>query len=96
MPKTIPLNDTDGNHSGWVVVCPACKYWHLFDKRWTFNGDVEKPTFTPSMLVNSEIDYKKYNLERCHSFVTDGKIQFLSDCSHSLAGQTVELTDAND
>lgn len=28
---------------------------------------------------------------RCHSFVKDGKIQFLSDCSHSLAGQTVEL-----
>jgi hypothetical protein len=27
----------------------------------------------------------------CHSFVTDGKIQFLSDCTHSLAGQTVPL-----
>lgn len=29
----------------------------------------------------------------CHSFVTDGKIQFLSDCTHELAGQTVELPD---
>lgn len=28
---------------------------------------------------------------RCHSFVTDGRIQFLSDCSHPLAGQTVDL-----
>jgi hypothetical protein len=27
----------------------------------------------------------------CHSFVTDGLIQFLSDCTHSLAGQTVPL-----
>lgn len=27
----------------------------------------------------------------CHSFVTDGRIQFLDDCTHSLAGQTVEL-----
>ena len=27
----------------------------------------------------------------CHSFVTDGRIQFLSDCTHALAGQTVEL-----
>lgn len=27
----------------------------------------------------------------CHSFVTDGQIQFLSDCTHSLAGQTVPL-----
>lgn len=28
---------------------------------------------------------------RCHSFVRDGKIEFLSDCSHALAGQTTEL-----
>jgi hypothetical protein len=27
----------------------------------------------------------------CHSFVRDGMIQFLSDCSHKLAGQTVPL-----
>lgn len=29
----------------------------------------------------------------CHSFVTDGRIQFLGDCTHSLAGQTVDLPD---
>lgn len=29
--------------------------------------------------------------EVCHSFVTDGRIQFLGDCTHKLAGQTVEL-----
>lgn len=29
----------------------------------------------------------------CHSFVTDGKIQFLNDCFHSLKGQTVDLPD---
>lgn len=28
----------------------------------------------------------------CHSFVTDGQIQFLGDCTHALAGQTVSLT----
>lgn len=27
----------------------------------------------------------------CHSFVTDGQIQFLNDCTHHLAGQTVPL-----
>lgn len=27
----------------------------------------------------------------CHSFITDGKIQYLSDCTHELAGQTIEL-----
>lgn len=27
----------------------------------------------------------------CHSFVRNGKIEFLSDCTHELAGKTVEL-----
>lgn len=27
----------------------------------------------------------------CHSFVRAGRIEFLSDCTHALAGQTVEL-----
>ena len=27
----------------------------------------------------------------CHSFVTDGSIQFLGDCTHELKGQTVKL-----
>jgi hypothetical protein len=27
----------------------------------------------------------------CHSHVTDGQIQFLGDCTHKFAGQTVEL-----
>ena len=32
----------------------------------------------------------------CHSFVTDGKMQYLSDCTHELAGQTIELQDVED
>ncbi len=27
----------------------------------------------------------------CHSYVTDGMIQFLGDCTHALAGQAVPL-----
>lgn len=29
----------------------------------------------------------------CHSFVIDGRIQFLGDCTHALKGQTVSLPD---
>lgn len=29
----------------------------------------------------------------CHSFVTDGRIQFLGDCTHAMAGKTVDLPD---
>lgn len=28
---------------------------------------------------------------RCHSFVRDGRIEFLADSTHALAGQTVDL-----
>lgn len=27
----------------------------------------------------------------CHSFVRAGRVEFLSDCTHALAGQTVDL-----
>jgi hypothetical protein len=53
--------------------------------RWGFNGNLDAPTFTPSLMVNQG------HSSQCHSFLTDGKIQFLSDCNHALAGQTVDL-----
>jgi hypothetical protein len=28
---------------------------------------------------------------RCHSFVRNGKIQYLNDCTHELAGKTVDM-----
>lgn len=98
-----------GKHLGWMIFCPACKCGHLFRAGvWTFNGNEEKPTFRNSMLVtgkrsltDDEIDriMKGEKLEipdlRCHSFVTDGRIEFLPDCTHELKGQTVDLPDMN-
>lgn len=56
--------------------------------RWTYNGDPIKPTFQPSIKVT----YETPGATRiCHSFVTDGRIQFLTDSTHALAGQTVDL-----
>lgn len=66
--------------------CPGCRYDHSFDGRWTFNGDMVRPTFKPSLLVNKH-DPKA----RCHSYVKDGNIQFLDDCHHELRGKTVPL-----
>ena len=57
---------------------------------WTWNGDLEKPTIKPSVLTTLELPNKKIV---CHSFINDGKIQFLSDCTHSFAGQTLDLLD---
>jgi hypothetical protein len=61
--------------------------------RWTFNGDLDKPTFNPSLLVT----WTQHQMPQvCHSFVRDGQIQFLSDCTHKLAGQTVEIPEWED
>jgi hypothetical protein len=32
----------------------------------------------------------------CHSLIRDGQIQFLTDCTHELAGQTVPLAPIDD
>lgn len=74
--------------------CPGCGNAHPFEieapngSGWQWNGSMEKPTFTPSLLCNKDLPHY-----RCHSFVRDGKIEFLSDCYHDLAGKTVELPD---
>jgi len=81
---------------GQIFFCPGCKSEHAVNTsgpRWTFNGDVDKPTFTPSILVTCrwhEVD-DTMNDEVCHSFVTCGRIQFLNDCTHALVGQTVDI-----
>lgn len=61
--------------------------------KWTWNRDVFKPTLRPSILSNTVIDGKDI---RCHSFITDGNIEFLSDCTHELAGKTLPLEDIED
>lgn len=80
--------------------CPGCKYNHSFRVKtgkdvesgrdlpvWQWNGDMIRPTFSPSLLVNSG------DKSQCHSFVEDGRIRYLSDSRHELAGKTVDLPD---
>jgi len=67
--------------------CPGCACAHRITDSWKFNGDLEKPTISPSVL-NTYPDGRK-----CHCFVRGGKIQFLNDSFHKFAGQTVEIPD---
>lgn len=75
-----------------AIRCPACKCAHVFDGRWKFNGDFERPTFRDSMRVEMK-DNDGNLIEHCHSYVTAGQIQFLEDSLHALAGKTVTLED---
>lgn len=73
--------------------CTACEHNHIFftegTVKWSFNGDMVKPTFSPS-LVNY-IDNEGYPKYRCHLFVKDGMIQYLNDCTHKYAGKTIPM-----
>jgi hypothetical protein len=102
MPKVEFYDDIEGGR--WGFDCPGCKMGHELPvqpmphdstkKGWGFNFDVEKPTFEPSILTR--YGYKDGGAhEICHSFVRDGMIQFLGDCTHALAGQTVPLQEVD-
>lgn len=62
---------------------------------WGFNGDLERPTFNPSLLVRWN-QGEKQEPRICHSFIREGQIEFLSDCTHALAGKTVPLAEVVD
>jgi len=91
-----------------AIFCPGCKCEHVIatvqpqsnGAIWSFNGNMDKPTFKPSLLIRTGSfacpgfeDPPELPPSVCHSFITDGLIQFLTDCTHSLKGQTVELPD---
>ena len=92
-------NYGEGGIAFW---CPGCDSVHAISVaspaggNWTFDGNVDAPTFNPSILVTypgADADKPGAPPSRCHSFVHGGRIQFLTDCTHALAGQTVELPD---
>lgn len=90
-----------GSENRLLFSCPGCNCPHGViisgNGAWGFNGNMESPTFTPSVLVRygtgspheSSHDPKREAI--CHSYVRNGTIQFLGDCTHHLAGQTVPL-----
>jgi hypothetical protein len=84
--------------------CPGCECHHAYTIKaynnvgptWQWNNSMDKPTFSPSLLVNFTQwdEEQKVGVKRvCHLFMNDGKIQFLSDCTHKLAGTTVDMLD---
>jgi hypothetical protein len=87
------INDFFRTYGGEAVMfwCPGCEsvhaVWIRGPSAWGFNGSYEKPTFTPSILVTGREPHEDGRERRCHTFITDGVIDFLGDCSHALAGQ---------
>jgi hypothetical protein len=61
----------------------------FYDRGWTFDGNLDKPTFTPSF---------KHTGGRgptwvCHYVLMVGVLTFQDDCSHALKKREVPLPD---
>lgn len=97
------VTDRGVRYQALMFWCPGCENEHgqggmhmlpvnTTDKSpsWGFNGDMERPTLTPSILTR----YGRGQV--CHSFLVDGVFQFLGDCTHRFAGQNVPMPDLPD
>lgn len=89
----------------YVIYCPGCKTEHRINTKrklengalWTFNGDSQNPTFSPSVNIFYQEETRRQhpNLPeyRCHFNITGGMIIFCADTTHELKGKTVLLPD---
>jgi hypothetical protein len=84
--------------------CPGCRGMHQIaidapnssGAKWTWDGNIEAPTFAPSVHVKVNTpDMPEYQPQACssvcHYFLRAGEIEFLPDCTHALKGQRVPL-----
>ena len=96
MSKFQPAKTRDEKEKLYLFFCPGCETYHYVrtegqQPTWSLSGlENDKPTVKPSIRV------RYGNNEVCHLFITDGKIQFLNDCTHKLAGKTVTIPDFDD
>ncbi len=84
-----PEEDHGLNYWFW---CHPCDTFHFFRVRaakgrvqqplWMFNGNMDKPTFQPSL---------RYASIGCHLTLTDGVITYHDDSKHPWAGKKALL-----
>jgi hypothetical protein len=86
--------------------CPGCEEMHSLPDNWAFDGNLEKPTFTPSFkhsgVKKTVVDgkwtggWERDNNDNtipfvCHYVLTAGVLNFCGDSTHMLAGKSVPL-----
>lgn len=102
------LRKNDRGHAHW---CQACLEMHILPSSWSFDGNVEKPTYSPSFrhsgIKTVKVDGKwtgEWVLdpqgnpvpEVCHYILTNGIINYCADCTHELAGKSVPMAELPD
>lgn len=101
MAKVKGITDQQNQLTTYLFWCPGCGEPHPYRVArsageppevpvWEFNGDVDHPTFRPSLLVD------RGTAKQCHLHVTEGVLEYCADSHHALAGQRVECPDWDD
>jgi len=82
---------------GYEFYCPACGSLHATGDH-TFNGDVDAPTFAPSIMA-APGQVPRGGV--CHSYISSGRIIYAGDCTNGPNGNRpipfdVELPDLDE
>lgn len=97
--RTEVAKDVPQVRSCWFW-CPGCDLAHRVrivledgtapggDPLWTWDGNLNAPTISPSILTWGG---RHGSDHRCHSFLRAGVWEFLSDCTHAMAGQSAPM-----
>lgn len=77
----------------WCPACDGAKRLPIEGSRpsWEWNGNLEKPTLTPSIL-----QIETQTAPRCHSYLTEGVWNYLSDCTHDMPDRQVPMVPVPD
>lgn len=96
------LHTVEGDPGLRTFWCAGCQCGHYFRTApspstspfagnsaiWTWDGDEQRPTVNPSILVRYD---GADGAKRCHLYVRAGHIEYLADCTHALAGKTIPM-----
>ena len=95
----------------YTFICPGCGDQHTMHTKgknrdgaqWTFDGNMDSPTFKPSIKYKSGMYAKPYTTEhhamlvaeglgvRCHFILTAGILSFCNDSTHAYAQKKLPL-----
>ena len=95
------VDDHGVKYTALAFVCPGCENEHgegglhmlpvnspQKSPSWEWDGNLDAPTLSPSILTRGG----SRGLV-CHSFLRNGVFEFLNDCTHQFAGQSVPMPD---
>lgn len=95
--KVVDCKWGEYEYKALAFLCPGCNNdMHLLPisgtgkvpngrPSWDFDGNIESPTLSPSILTQVGSQFI------CHSFMRNGYFEYLSDCTHQYAGQTIPM-----